>query len=366
MAIKAAIDIGTFNSEIYVPGKGLLLRYGANEKDENAYQTPSVIARYIAPPRKVIAVGQQAYDMMGRVPPGIEIVKAVKAGRIHDPDAFVNIVTHQIGLAFPNFKPQSALKWMTQEKIQIVISVPCNATPNEIREIRRLLKWKGRDEVFLVSQPIAAAIGADLNFRGITACAILDIGGGTSDLGVLCSGKKVFADSLEDLGGDLINKHIVEMLRDRYRLIIGDHKAEVIKRQLGSTRSTKERLTLDVDGRSVDTNAPETKTICNDDVRDVIIEVLNKIVDGLMRLLDDIPYHDQGVEIHGDIKKNGIWLTGGGSLIEGCADFLSEKTGLIIQPVKDPLLSVINGTAEILKDKSLLEEFSITQHSLAS
>ncbi|HJW80963.1 MAG TPA: rod shape-determining protein, partial [Acidiferrobacterales bacterium] len=316
-----AIDLGTANTLIWVRGKGIVL----NE--------PSVVAvRQEFGPRggrQVLAVGVEAKRMLGRTPGSIQAIRPMKDGVIAD-----FTVT---GEMLKYFIRKVHEKRLLQPSPRIVICVPCGSTQVERRAIRESAIGAGAREVYLIEEPMAAAIGADLPIGEPTGSMVLDIGGGTSEVGVISLGGLVYATSLR-IAGDKMDEAIISYVRRKYGLLIGDATAEKVKIQVGTAWHESEMRQMEIKGRHIADGVPRSMVINSKEVLAALSECLAGIVTAIKGALEQTP-----PELAADIADKGLVVSGGGALLRDLDIMLREETGLPIVIAEDPLTCVVRG-----------------------
>jgi rod shape-determining protein MreB len=328
-----AIDLGTANTLVYIKGKGIVL----NE--------PSVVA-VDRSSRKVHAVGHAAKAMLGKTPDSIEAIRPLKDGVIADFDVTEHMLREFIQMA------QKRRHFIAP---RIIICVPSGITEVEKRAVRDSAKHAGAREVFLVAEPIAAAIGVGLPVDQPSGNMIIDIGGGTSEIAVIALNGIVCDTSLR-VGGDEMDEAIVQYLKKNYNLLIGDQTAETIKKEIGSAYKLEHEMEMEVKGRDLVAGIPKTLRISSEEIRQALQEPVGQIVDALKESLEQTP-----PELAADIVDRGIVMTGGGSLIKGLGNLFKDATNLPINTVDDPLFCVVLGTGKILDDVAAYED--VIMHS---
>src|SRR5712671_416355 len=326
-----AIDLGTANTLIYVRGMGIV----SNE--------PSVVAVQQASRggKKVLAVGKEAKEMLGRTPGNIVAIRPMKDGVIAD---------FEITAAMLRYFIRAAHNRSTLVKPRIIIGIPSGITEVERRAVREAAESAGAREVYLIEQPMAAAIGAGLPITEPSGNMIVDIGGGTSDVAVISLAGIVFAKSVR-VGGDKMDEAIIQHIKRKYNLLIGERTAELIKMGIGNAYPTDEVLTMDIKGRDLVAGVPRTLTVSSDEIRDALAEPVNAIVEAVKVTLERTP-----PELAGDIADRGIVLAGGGALLKGLDALLSEETGLPVFLAEDPLSSVVIGAGKALEELDILRQ----------
>lgn len=329
-----AIDLGTATTLAYVKGKGVV----SNE--------PSVVAvqRGANGTKRVLAVGKQAKEMLGRTPGNILAVRPMKDGVIAD---------FEVTEAMLRYFIMQAHKRRALVKPRIIVCVPSGITEVEKRAVRDSALAAGAREVYLIEEPMAAAIGAGLPITEPSGNMIVDIGGGTTEVAVISLAGIVVSKSIR-VGGDKMDEAIVQYIKRKYNLLIGERSAEEIKKQIGSAYPTEETMTLDVKGRDLVAGVPRTLTIHSDEVRDALSEPVNAILEAVRVVLERTP-----PELSADIVDRGIVLSGGGSQLKNLDVLLREETGLPVTIAENPQLSVIRGTGKALDELVLLKEVAV-------
>ncbi len=329
-----AIDLGTANTLIWVRGKGIVL----NE--------PSVVAvRQEFGPRggrQVLAVGVEAKRMLGRTPGSIQAIRPMKDGVIAD-----FTVT---GEMLKYFIRKVHEKRLFQPSPRIVICVPCGSTQVERRAIRESAIGAGAREVYLIEEPRAAAIGADLPIGEPTGSMVLDIGGGTSEVGVISLGGMVYANSLR-IAGDKMDEAIISYIRRKYGLLIGDATAERIKIQIGTAWHESEMRQMEIKGRHIADGVPRSMVVNSKEVLAALSECLAGIVTAIKGALEQTP-----PELAADIADKGLVVSGGGALLRDLDIMLREETGLPIVISEDPLTCVVRGCGRALEETESLSD----------
>src|SRR6187397_1994231 len=310
-----AVDLGTANTLIYVKGEGIVL----NE--------PSVVA-IDRDTKKIKGVGLEAKRMLGRTPEGVIAVRPMKDGVIADFDVTEKMLRYFLKLIIENH----------------FVCVPSGITEVEKRAVRDSAMGAGAKEVFMVAEPMAAAIGVGLPVETPTGNMVIDIGGGTTEIAVIAlSG--IVSDTSIRTGGDELDTAIVQFLRKNYNLLIGEPTAEQVKIQIGSAAPVGDEREMEVKGRDLVSGIPKTVRVHSSEIREAIQEPIQQIVDAVRRALEITP-----PELASDIVDRGIVMTGGGALIRGLDLMLAQETGLPIHVDEDPLTCVVRGTGRILDD----------------
>jgi rod shape-determining protein MreB len=319
-----SIDLGTANTLIYVRDKGIVL----NE--------PSVVAiRHHLGQKIVEAVGVDAKRMLGRTPGNITAIRPLKDGVIADFQVTEKMLQHFIKKVHAkSFIPPSP---------RVLICVPCMATEVEKRAIKESAYSAGAREVFLIEEPMAAAIGAGLPVEEAVGSMVVDIGGGTTEIAILSLNGVVFSDSVR-IGGDRFDEAIVNFVRRKYGSVIGDTTAERIKMEIGAAYLAKEVREIDVRGRNLAEGVPKSFTLTSDEILEALQEPLAGIVQAVKRVLEQSP-----PELASDIAETGIVLTGGGALLRDLDRLLTHETGLPVILAEEPLTCVARGGGEALE-----------------
>jgi rod shape-determining protein MreB and related proteins len=326
-----AIDLGTANTLVYVRGKGVVI----NE--------PSVVAIEKKSGR-VLAIGAEAKKMLGRTPGNIVAIRPMKDGVIADFEIAEKMLNHFI---------KRAHNRNTFVRPRVIICVPSRITQVEQRAVRDSAELAGAREVYLIEEPVAAAIGAGLPIAEPSGNMVVDIGGGTTDVAVISLAGIVYSESVK-VAGDKMDDAIVNYIKRKYNLLIGDHMAEQIKFEIGSAYPLEERKTFMIKGRDLISGIPKTLVIDDGEIRDALSEPIGAIVNAIKVALENTP-----PELAGDIIDRGIVLTGGGSLLRGMDTRLREETGLPIITVDNPLTTVVLGTGKVLDELNLLRKVTI-------
>ena len=333
-----AIDLGTANTLIYVRGKGIVL-------DE-----PSVVAiRQEGGPngkRVIQDVGLSAKQMLGRTPGNITAIRPMKDGVIADFNATEQMLKQFIRKVLDSkmFSPSP----------RIIICVPCGSTQVERRAIRESALGAGASKVFLIEEPMAAAIGADLPISDATGSMVVDIGGGTTEVGVISLGGMVYAGSVR-VGGDKFDEAIINYIRRNYGMLIGETTAEMIKKKIGSAFPGSEVLDMEIKGRNLAEGIPRAFTVSSNEILEALTDPLNAIVSAVKQALERTP-----PELGSDIAEKGMVLTGGGALLRDIDRLLMEETGLPVVVAEDPLTCVVRGCGKALENIDRLSSIFTT------
>src|SRR6266571_3719542 len=330
-----AIDLGTANTLIYVKGQGIV----CNES--------SVVAVQKDPRggKRVLAVGLEAKRMLGRTPGNIVAVRPLKDGVIADfetTEAMLRYFIHKVHNRRTLVRPR------------IVICVPNGITEVEKRAVKESAESAGAREVYLIEEPMAAAIGAGLPITEASGNMIVDIGGGTTEVAVISLAGIVYTKSVR-VGGDKMDEAIVQFIKRKYNLLIGDRMAEIIKIEIGEAFQGGENRSMEVKGRDLVSGIPKTQEINSDEIREALTEPVNAIVEAVRICLERTP-----PELSADIVDKGIVLAGGGALLRNLDILLREETGLPVVIAEDPLSCVVLGSGKVLDELNLLRSVAIS------
>jgi rod shape-determining protein MreB len=296
--------------------------------------------------RRVLAVGSEAKKMLGRTPGSIVAIRPLRDGVIADFEITENMLRYFIQKIHPG-------KTLMRPRPRIVIGVPSGITAVEKRAVRESAKSAGAREVYLIEEPMAAAIGAGLPITEPTGNMIVDIGGGTTEVAVISLAGVVFTRSVR-VGGDKMDEAIIQHIKRKYNLLIGERTAEQIKMQLGSAFPLDKPLTMEIKGRNLIEGVPKTIVVEDSEIREALSECVATIINAIRVALERTP-----PELSADISDRGIVLTGGGALIKNLDKRIREETGLPVSIADDPLASVVLGTGKMLSDFKLLRKISI-------
>ena len=325
------IDLGTANTLVYVKDKGIVLR------------EPSVVALDTVT-RKVRAVGDEAKRMLGRTPGNITAIRPMKDGVIADFDVTEAMLRYFIQKASQSFRAPP----------RVVIAIPSGITAVEKRAVMDSATHAGARKVITIPEPMAAAIGVGLPIDEPAANMIVDIGGGTTEVAVISLSGIVFSKSVR-VGGDKMDEAIVQYVKRKYNLLIGERTAELIKITIGSAYPGSELQMMEIKGRDLVAGVPKTVEITDEEIRDSLLEPINQIVEAVRVGLERTP-----PELASDIVDKGIVLAGGGSLLRNLDTLLREETGLPVMLADDPLTAVVMGAGKVLDELSLLKDVAIS------
>ena len=330
-----AIDLGTANTLVYVKGKGIVLSEPsvvAVRKSDRDHRT------------RVLAVGREAKMMLGRTPGNIVAIRPMKDGVIADFEITEAMLRHFI---------RKVHNRRSLIRPRIIICVPSGITPVEKRAVRESAESAGAREVYLIEEPMAAAIGAGLPITEPICNMVVDIGGGTSEVAIISLAGIVFSKSVR-VGGDKMDEAILQYVKRTYNLLIGERTSEIIKTTIGNAYPGPESESMDVKGRDLVTGIPKIININSDEVRQAIQEQIDTIVAVVKTALEQTP-----PELAADIVDQGIYLTGGGALLKNLDILLHQETGLPIKIADDPLTTVVLGSGRALDNLNILKEVMI-------
>ena len=330
-----AIDLGTANTLVYVKGKGIVLSEPsvvAVRKNDRDHRT------------RVLAVGRDAKMMLGRTPGNIVAIRPMKDGVIADFEITEAMLRHFI---------RKVHNRRSLIRPRIIICVPSGITPVEKRAVRESAESAGAREVYLIEEPMAAAIGAGLPITEPICNMVVDIGGGTSEVAVISLAGIVYSKSVR-VGGDKMDEAILQYVKRTYNLLIGERTSEIIKTTIGNAYPGSEIESMDVKGRDLVTGIPKIINVNSDEVRQAIQEQIDSIVAAVKTALEQTP-----PELAADIVDRGIYLTGGGALLKNLDILLHQETGLPIKIADDPLSTVVMGSGKALDNLNILKEVMV-------
>ena len=329
-----AIDLGTANTLVYAKGKGIVV------------SEPSVVAvtKDGRGPDKVRAVGREAKEMLGRTPGNIVAIRPMKEGVIAD---------FEIAEAMLRYFIRKVHNRSTLVRPRIVVAVPSGITEVEKRAVRESAMSAGAREVYLIEEPMAAAIGAGLPVTEPSGNMIVDIGGGTTEVAVLSLSGIVYSNSTRT-GGDKMDEAIINYVKRKYNLLIGERTAELVKINIGTAFPTDDIRTLEVKGRDLVAGVPKTLELKSDEICEALAEPVNTMVESVKIALESTP-----PELSADIVDKGIVMTGGGAMLTNLDLLLREATGLPVMLAEDPLTAVVLGTGRCLDELELLREVAV-------
>ncbi|MDP8215297.1 MAG: rod shape-determining protein [Candidatus Euphemobacter frigidus] len=329
------IDLGTATTLVFVKGRGIVL----NE--------PSVVAIQKGT-NNVLAVGEEAKNMLGRTPGSIVAIRPLKDGVIAD----FEITESMLRYFITKVHNRKALV-----RPRVVVAIPSGITEVEKRAVKDSAEHAGAREVYLIEEPMAAAIGVGLPVQEAAGNMIVDVGGGTSEVAIISLAGIVFSRSVR-VGGDELDEAIIQYLKRTYNLLIGPRMAEMIKINIGSCYPLEEELTMEVKGRDLVAGLPKTMTINSEEVREAIAEPMSTIIEAVRISLERCP-----PELSADLVDRGMILAGGGSLLRGLDKLLGEETGLPVNVADEPIESVVLGTGKVLQELRFLKRIVVTEKS---
>ncbi len=316
------IDLGTASILVYVKGKGVVLK------------EPSVVA-YDRDTEQIMAIGEEARLMLGRTPGNIVAVRPLRQGVISDYKTTEKMLKY--------FIQKAVGKSFFGRRPRISVCVPSGVTDVEKRAVEDATYQAGARDVYIIEEPVAAAIGAGIDISRPCGNMIVDIGGGTSDIAVISLDGVVVSSSIK-VAGDDFDDAIVRFMRKRHNLLIGERSAEEIKINIGTCYKRPENISMDIRGRNLVTGLPKTVTVSSDETEEALREVTSQIVDAVHSVLERTP-----PELAADIADRGIVLTGGGALLPGLEDLIEENTGITTMTAEEPLTAVAIGTGKYIE-----------------
>ncbi len=331
LSVDMAIDLGTANSLVYVKDRGIII----NE--------PSVVA-VNNKTGQILAIGEEAKKMVGRTPSYISATRPLVNGVISDFEVTEQMLKYFIEKAASSDKKMFRLGHMPR----VIIGIPCGVTEVERKAVRDAAKNAGARTVVLIEEPLASAIGAKLPIQDPGGNFIVDIGGGTAEVAVISLGGIVVSRSLR-IAGDKLNDDIVQFAQKEYKLLIGERTAEMIKISVGSAIPLKEKKEISMRGRNLVTGLPEEVVIFNDDVQRALDRSVKQIVAAIKTTIEETP-----PELLADVMSNGIYLSGGGSLLKGLDVLISRETKMPCKIIDDPLTTVVRGAGMALENVEML------------
>lgn len=325
-----AIDLGTATVLVYVKGRGIVLR------------EPSIAVVEKGTDR-IVKVGHAALKMVGRTPENLEVVRPLREGVINKYKVTLQMVEHFIRLACGN----------TLMKPRVMVCIPTGATEVEECAVIDAAKGAGARQMYLIEEPVAAAIGAGLDISKPNGKMIVDIGGGTTDIAVISLDEVVVSESIK-IGGDKFDEAIMRYTRTRYNMLIGETTAEQIKRQIGTVYEHKKELVREYHGRNVKTGLPGVIKLSSKEMLEALAEPITAVIDAICSVIARTP-----PELVGDIMDNGIVMTGGGSLLQGLDSLIGKITGIHAYVAENPIECVALGTGKRLENLEFLREGAI-------
>ena len=338
LSYDVGIDLGTANTLVHVKGKGIVIR------------EPSVVARH-KKTKQVLAIGEEAKKMLGRNPATIEVVRPLKDGVIADFDATEAMLKYYVGKVHESGKVIPRIP-----RPRVVVGIPSGVTEVERRAVQEAALSAGARQAWLIEEPMAAAIGAELPISDARGILIVDIGGGTSEIAVISLGGIVLNKSIR-VAGDEMDEAIIHFVRLKYNVLLGERTAEEIKMTLGNAHAAafegKEKMMV-VRGRDLESGLPRSLKITSGEIREALMPTLREITGAVGELIEETP-----PELVSDILERGIVMAGGGSLVAGMDKLMSEETRMPVYIVDDPMTAVVRGCGKVLDDLKLLQRVKV-------
>ncbi len=333
-----AIDLGTANSLVYVRGRGIVIT------------EPSVVA-VNKKTGQVLAIGEEAKKMVGRTPGYIVATRPLVSGVVSDFE-----ITEQMLRFF--IEKAHKKRFLLNPRPRVIVGIPCGVTEVEKKAVRDASRNAGAREVFLIEEPMAAAIGARLPVQEAGGNFIIDIGGGTTEVAVISLGGIVLAKSLR-VAGDKLNEDIIQFAQEEYKLLIGERTAETIKISIGSAYPLKERRQVPMRGRNIVTGLPEEILVSDEDIRRALDKSVKQIVTEVKTAVEETP-----PELLADIMASGIYLVGGGSLLKGLNTLIQKETKIPTKIIEDPMTAMVRGAGMVLENLDQLHEVLVETEEL--
>lgn len=331
------IDLGTANTLVYILGKGIAVR------------EPSVVARH-KKTKEILAIGSSAKKMVGRAPSSIEVVRPLQDGVIADFDAAEAMLSYYIKKVHTSTGNIPKIP-----RPHVIIGIPSGVTEVEKRAVADAAIEAGARKADLVEEPMAAAIGAGLKIDGPNGIFIVDIGGGTSEIALISLGGIVLGKSLR-IAGDEMDEAIINFVKLKYSLLLGQPTAEGVKIKIGSAYKFKKPKSATVRGRDLESGLPRSIKLTSSEVREALSPIIHEIITGISQTLEETP-----PELVSDIMKGGIYMAGGGSLIHGIDKAITEATKMPVHIAEDPLTCVVRGCGKLLENPGLLSKIKVTK-----
>ena len=334
-----AIDLGTANSLVYVRGRGIVI------------QEPSVVA-VNQKTGQILAIGLEAKKMVGRTPAHIVATRPLRSGVISDFE-----VTEQMLRYF--IEKAQKRRFLLNPRPRIIVGIPCGVTEVEKKAVIDAGKSAGAREVFLIEEPMAAALGARLPVQEAGGNFIVDIGGGTCEVAIISLGGIVLAKSLR-IAGDKLNEDIIQFAQEEYKLLIGERTAEAIKIGIGSAYPLKEKRELPMRGRNLVTGLPEEILVSDEEIRMAMEKSVKQIVAEIKTAVEETP-----PELLADVMTNGIYLSGGGALLRGLDILIQKETKIPTKIIEDPMTAVVRGAGQVIENLDELHEVLVETEELS-
>ncbi len=335
------IDLGTVNTLVLVKGKGIVIR------------EPTVVALH-KKTRQILAIGTEAKRMLGRTPAAIEAVRPLRDGVISDFDTTEAMLRYFIHKVHEN-PGKGIFSLLKIPRPRVVVGIPSGVTEVERRAVQDACLSAGAREAYLIEEPMAAAIGAKLPVEGPEGVMIIDIGGGTTEMAIISLGGMVLNKSLR-IAGDELDEDIINYMRTRYGMLIGERTAEDVKIEIGSAYPVgKDDLVTVVRGRDLSNGLPKSLKITAAEIREALAPTISQMISGIHEILEETP-----PELLTDIVERGLYLAGGGALLRGLDKRIAEETKLPVYIADDPLTTVVRGCGEVLDNLNLLSKVKVT------
>lgn len=331
------IDLGTANTLVYILGKGIVIRES------------SVVARH-KKTKKIIAIGSEAKKMWGKTPINIEVVRPLKDGVISDFDAALSMLAYFI----KKVHLHSSKLIPNIPRPRVVVGIPAGVTEVERRAVQEVALSAGARKAYLIEEPMAAAIGADLIVDSANGIMIVDIGGGTTEIAVISLGGIVVNRSLR-IAGDEMDEAVQSYVRLKYSVLLGESSSEELKISIGNASDTGQQKSTVIRGRDLESGLPKSLKIGSEEVREALSPILIQIIEAIAETIEDTP-----PDLLADILEKGITITGGGALLPGIAHIIAERTKMPVWVANDPMTCVVRGCAKVLENNSLLERVKVT------
>ena len=333
-----AIDLGTANSEVYVRGRGIVI------------QEPSVVA-VNQKTGQILAIGEEAKKMVGRTPAHIVATRPLRSGVISDFEVTEQMLRYFVEKAHKR-------RFLINPRPRVIIGIPCGVTEVEKKAVIDAGKSAGAREVFLIEEPMAAAIGARLPVQEAGGNFVVDIGGGTTEVAIISLGGIVLSKSLR-IAGDKLNEDIIQFAQEEYKLLIGERTAETIKIGIGSVYPLKERRQLPMRGRNLVTGLPEEILVSDEDIRRAMEKSVRQIITEIKTAVEETP-----PELLADVMASGIYLSGGGALLRSLDVLVAKETKIPTKIIEDPMTAVVRGAGMVLENLDELEEVLVETEEL--
>jgi len=333
-----AIDLGTANSRVYVRRRGIIIT------------EPSVVA-VNQKTGQILAIGDEAKKMVGRTPSYIVATRPLVSGVVSNFE-----VTEQMLRYF--IEKARKRKFLLNPRPRVIIGIPCGVTEVEKKAVQDAAKNAGAREVFIIEEPMAAALGARLPVQEAGGNFIIDIGGGTTDIAVISLGGIVISKTLR-VAGDKLNQDIIQFAQDEYKLLIGERTAEMLKIGIGSVSLLKEKRQLPMRGRNLVTGLPEEILVSNEDIKKALEKSVRQIVEEIKTAVEETP-----PELLADVMASGIQMAGGGSLLRGLATLIQRETKIPTKVIEDPMTAVVRGAGQVLENLDQLHEVLVETEEL--